>query len=111
MRLGSYACVLGQETLAAKVYGVEQIDERHRHRYEMNNQYRDIMSENGLRFSGLSPDELLVEIVEIPGHPWFLGCQFHPEFKSRPYAPHPLFSAFVELRLQQQVRATLNPTD
>ena len=99
MRLGSYACVLGQETLAAKVYGVEQIDERHRHRYEMNNEYRAIMSEHGLRFSGLSPDELLVEIVEIPEHPWFLGCQFHPEFKSRPYAPHPLFSAFVKAAL------------
>ncbi|MBV71854.1 MAG: CTP synthetase [Myxococcales bacterium] len=99
MRLGSYDCDLKKGTLAATVYGKKRIQERHRHRYEVNNDYRSVMTEKGLAFSGLSPDELLVEIVEIGDHPWFLGCQFHPEFKSRPYAPHPLFSAFVKASL------------
>ena len=95
MRLGSYPCVLKAKSLASKVYAANEIDERHRHRYEVNNAYRGRMQEHGLVFSGVSPDDMLVEIVEIPDHPWFLGCQFHPEFKSRPYAPHPLFAAFV----------------
>ena len=87
--------MLKADSLAAQVYGADQINERHRHRYEVNNAYRGRMQEQGLQFSGVSPDDMLVEIVEIPDHPWFLGCQFHPEFKSRPYAPHPLFAAFV----------------
>ena len=95
MRLGSYPCNLKGDSLAARTYGADSIDERHRHRYEVNNAYRGRMQEKGMVFSGVSPDDTLVEIVEIPDHPWFLGCQFHPEFKSRPYAPHPLFSAFV----------------
>ncbi len=95
MRLGSYPCSLKPKTLAAKVYGAKKIDERHRHRYEVNNEYRGRMQESGLVFSGVSPDDMLVEVIELPNHPWFLGCQFHPEFKSRPYAPHPLFAAFV----------------
>ena len=95
MRLGSYPCALKAGTLAARVYDAAHIDERHRHRYEVNNDYRDRMQEQGLVFSGVSPDDLLVEVIELPDHPWFLGCQFHPEFKSRPYAPHPLFAAFV----------------
>jgi len=102
MRLGSYPCALKKKSLAAKVYGNDEIDERHRHRYEVNNDYRAQMEEKGLVFSGLSPDKKLVEIIELPNHPWFLGCQFHPEFKSRPYAPHPLFSAFVGAAVKQR---------
>jgi CTP synthase len=101
MRLGSYPCMLKEDTLALSVYDNREIEERHRHRYEVNNAYRGQMQEQGLVFSGVSPDDLLVEIIEIPDHPWFLGCQFHPEFKSRPYAPHPLFAAFVKASLTQ----------
>jgi len=104
MRLGSYPCALTPGTLAAKIYGADRIDERHRHRYEVNNTYRDRIAEQGLVFSGLSPDEQLVEMIELPDHPWFLGCQFHPEFKSRPYAPHPLFAAFVGAALAGRAR-------
>jgi CTP synthase len=95
MRLGRYPCRLVPGTLAYKAYGEEIIYERHRHRYELNNNYRDELSRGGLVFSGLRPDGYLVEIVELPGHPWFLGTQFHPEFKSRPNRPHPLFRDFV----------------
>ena len=102
MRLGSYPCVLQSGSLAAEVYGADQVDERHRHRYEVNNAYRAKMSKKGLKFSGLSPDDLLVEVVELEDHPWFLGCQFHPEFLSRPYHPHPLFAAFVGAALKHQ---------
>ena len=102
MRLGSYPCVLQNGSLAAEVYGTDQVDERHRHRYEVNNDYRTKMSKKGLKFSGLSPDNLLVEVVELEDHPWFLGCQFHPEFLSRPYRPHPLFAAFVGAALEYQ---------
>ncbi len=102
MRLGSYPCVLQSGSLAAEVYGTDQVDERHRHRYEVNNDYRTKMSKKGLKFSGLSPDNLLVEVVELEDHPWFLGCQFHPEFLSRPYRPHPLFAAFVGAALEYQ---------
>jgi CTP synthase len=91
MRLGAYPCVLQDDSLAAKVYGKKKISERHRHRYEFNNKYRDIFAEKGMALSGLSPDLSLVEIVELKDHPWFLGCQFHPEFKSRPMESHPLF--------------------
>jgi len=96
MRLGSYPGVIRPGSLASRVYdGASRFDERHRHRYEVNNAYREVLEEGGLRFSGLSPDDLLVEMIELQDHPFFLGCQFHPEFKSAPYAPHPIFSAFI----------------
>jgi CTP synthase len=102
MRLGAYPCVLEDGTGAFRAYGIKEISERHRHRYEFNNAYRDILTRNGLRISGLSPDRELVEIIEIGDHPWFLGCQFHPEFKSRPTDPHPLFRAFIEAALREK---------
>jgi CTP synthase len=95
MRLGAYAAKLRAGSKAAQAYGTQQISERHRHRWEVNNAYRDVLAEHGLRLSGQSPDGGLVEMVELPDHPWFLGCQFHPELKSRPTRPHPLFAAFV----------------
>ena len=95
MRLGDYPCRLTAGSLAAKVYGTDTVVERHRHRYEFNNDYRDRLAAAGLSATGLSPDGRLVEIVEIPEHPFFLASQFHPEFKSRPYRPHPMFDAFV----------------
>src|SRR5918911_2843480 len=95
MRLGAYACRLRPGSLVAEMYGQPEISERHRHRYEFSNAYRDLFERNGVRFSGLSPDGSLVEIVELPDHPWFVGCQFHPELKSRPTRPHPLFAGFV----------------
>ncbi len=100
MRLGAYPCKLEEGSLSAEVYGEQEISERHRHRYEVNNAYREQMTEGGLRFPGRSPDGELVEMIELPGHPWFVGCQFHPEFKSRPYAAHPLFAAFVAAALE-----------
>jgi CTP synthase len=96
MRLGQYPCRLGEGTRAAAMYGVSQVSERHRHRYEVSNAYRDRFIEHGLTLSGLSPDGSLVEIVELQTHPWFIGCQFHPELKSRPTRPHPLFKGFIE---------------
>jgi CTP synthase len=102
MRLGTYPCVLQNETLAAKLYGREKISERHRHRYEFNNSYRAEFGAKGMVLSGLSPDSNLVEIIELKGHPWFLGCQFHPEFKSRPMDCHPLFRGFIEAALQNR---------
>ena len=96
MRLGSYACDLTPGSLAHRVYGVSQIQERHRHRYEFNCLYERTLVEHGLRISGRSPDGKFVEIVELPGHPWYLAVQFHPEFKSKPTRPHPLFASFVE---------------
>jgi CTP synthase len=95
MRLGAYACRLRPGSLAAEMYGVPEISERHRHRYEFSNAYRELFEEHGMRLSGLSPDGSLVEMVEIPDHPWFIGCQFHPELKSRPTRPHPLFAGFI----------------
>jgi CTP synthase len=95
MRLGSYPCVLQENSLAYQAYGQAEIAERHRHRYEFNNQYREEMEKAGMKFSGVSPDGKLVEIIEIPDHPWFVASQFHPEFKSRPNRPHPLFRDFV----------------
>jgi CTP synthase len=95
MRLGAYPCRLRSDTLAHQAYAIEEISERHRHRYEFNNAFRERLEENGLVVSGTSPGGELVEIVELPDHPWFLGCQFHPEFKSRPMAPHPLFREFI----------------
>jgi CTP synthase len=96
MRLGIYPCHLVPETKAAAAYGQPLVEERHRHRFELNNQYRDLLTRAGMVFSGLSPDGRLVEIVELRDHPWMVGCQFHPEFKSRPGKPHPLFSAFIK---------------
>ncbi len=95
MRLGAYPCRIKPGSLVAEAYSVLEISERHRHRYEFSNPYREIFERNGVRFSGLSPDGALVEIMEIPDHPWFVGCQFHPELKSRPTRPHPLFAGFV----------------
>ncbi len=102
MRLGSYPCQLKPKSLANKIYNSESIDERHRHRYEVNNEYREILEKNGLVLSGLSPDGLLVEMMELPSHPWFLGCQFHPELKSRAVSGHPLFIDFVKTILKIQ---------
>jgi len=100
MRLGAYPCRLTKETLAYRAYGVEEISERHRHRYEFNNDYKTLLIEKGLVVSGSSPSGDLVEIIEIKHHPWFLGCQFHPEFKSRPMDPHPLFRDFIGAALE-----------
>ena len=95
MRLGLYPCQIQPDTLAASLYQIERVDERHRHRYEVNNNFRAVFEQNGMIFSGLSPNRVLVEIAELRGHPFMLGCQFHPEFLSRPTAPHPLFSGFI----------------
>jgi len=95
MRLGAYPCKIEKGTAAEKAYGKAEINERHRHRYEFNNAYLDRLKKAGLVISGTSPDGALVEIIELRDHPWFLGCQFHPEFKSRPRSPHPLFTAFI----------------
>ncbi len=107
MRLGAYPCNLSEGSLAQKIYGSDAISERHRHRYEFNPAYIDRLAENGLVFSGKSPDGKFVEIVELPDHPWFLGCQFHPELKSKPLMPHPLFVSFIKAayahRLQDEV--------
>jgi CTP synthase len=95
MRLGAYPCVVMDRSLARKAYGASQVSERHRHRYEFNNDYRELLTSKGMQITGLSPDDRLVEIVEVRDHPWFLGCQFHPEFRSRPLVPHPLFRDFI----------------
>ncbi len=101
MRLGAYPCLLEPGSLVHGIYGAQRISERHRHRYEVNINYRPILEEAGLRFSGMSPDGRLPEIIELPAHPWFVGVQFHPELKSRPFAPHPLFAAFIRAALEQ----------
>jgi len=95
MRLGAYPCRLARGSKAAEIYGQSEVSERHRHRYEVSNKYRDMFVEHGLKLSGLSPDASLVEIVELEDHPWFVGCQFHPELQSRPTRPHPLFAGFI----------------
>ncbi len=102
MRLGAYPCELGKGSLARRIYGKENIIERHRHRFEFNNKYRKVLQTSGLALSGINPESDLVEIVELADHPWFLGCQFHPEFKSRPMTPHPLFESFVGACLKQR---------
>jgi CTP synthase len=102
MRLGAYPCVLQDDSLALKFYGRKKISERHRHRYEFNNGYAERLTQNGMVLSGVSPDGNLVEIVELKNHPWFLGCQFHPEFKSRPMDCHPLFKGFIKAALQNR---------
>ena len=103
MRLGAYPCKLVKESRAYEAYKSDEIFERHRHRYEFNNKYREPLERAGMLFSGLSPNGELVEIAEIPEHPWFLGCQFHPEFKSRPLTPHPLFVAFIQAALKKRL--------
>ena len=102
LRLGSYPCVLDKTSKAYELYGEEQIHERHRHRYEVNNDYRKVLTENGMKLSGISPDGRIVEMVEIPSHPWFLATQAHPELKSRPNRPHPLFRGFIKAALDYQ---------
>jgi len=101
MRLGAYPCRLKPQSLAAGIYEASEISERHRHRFEVNNRYRETLEQHGLGLTGLSPDGRLVEIAELPGHPYFLGCQFHPEFKSKPHAPHPLFVRFVAAGMER----------
>lgn len=102
MRLGAYPCVLQEGTHAFNAYKTKEIAERHRHRYEFNNKYREILAQKGMIISGMSPDGELAEIIELKDHPWFLGCQFHPEFKSRPIEPHPLFKAFIEAAIKEK---------
>jgi len=104
MRLGAYSCHVKKESFAYDAYSAEEISERHRHRYEFNNTYKGQLVEKGLSISGVSPNGELVEIVEIKEHPWFLGCQFHPEFKSRPMAPHPLFVSFIRASLENKLK-------
>jgi CTP synthase len=101
MRLGTYPAVLQRGSRASEIYGATDISERHRHRYEVNTRYKDRLEQHGMRFSGMSPDGLLPEMVEYEGHPWFVGVQFHPELKSRPFAPHPLFASFVGAAVDQ----------
>jgi len=102
MRLGAYPCVLEEGSLVRRIYETDQIDERHRHRYEVNNDYRDTLRTRGLKLSGTSPDGRLVEVLELPGHPWFIGCQFHPDVKSLPLRPHPLFRDFVRAAVEHR---------
>jgi CTP synthase len=105
MRLGAYQCALKPGSLAARLYGAESVSERHRHRFEVNNTYRGRLAEAGLVFSGTNPELDLVEMIELEGHPHFIGCQFHPEFQSKPFAPHPLFSGFIRAALTARDRA------
>lgn len=102
MRLGAYPCRIVVPSVAHQAYGITEISERHRHRYEVNNDYRDILERHGMRLSGFSPDNMLVEMIELPDHPWFVGGQFHPEFQSCPKRPHPLFREFIKASLQRQ---------
>jgi CTP synthase len=106
MRLGAWPCVLAEDSIAARAYESTQISERHRHRYEFNREYEALLTGAGLRITGTTPDATYVEIVEIPGHPFFLGCQFHPEFKSKPLEPHPLFRAFISAAYENRLRST-----
>ncbi len=109
MRLGAYPCKLTPGTKAYAIYGTEEISERHRHRYEVNQKYLDLLTDGGLTVSGLSPDGKFVEMVELPDHPWYLGCQFHPEYKSRPYDPHPLFVSYIGAALDEHRRRAAEP--
>lgn len=109
MRLGAYPCSIKKNSLAYTIYGKKQIAERHRHRYEFNNEYRQRLTEQGMVFSGLSPDGSLAEIVELHDHPWFIGVQFHPEFKSRPFDCHPLFKGFIRAALHHQALSNQTP--
>ena len=111
MRLGAYPAKLRPGSKANQAYATLEISERHRHRYEVNNAYRDVLAEQGMRFSGVSPDGNLVEMIEVPEHPWYVACQFHPELKSRPMRPHPLFAAFVRAALQHRNGSKVSFTD
>jgi CTP synthase len=102
MRLGAYPCQLAANSRVAAIYGLAEISERHRHRYEVNNAYRGVLVDHGMALSGLSPDGFLVEIIELVNHPWFIATQFHPELKSRPAHPHPLFASFIEAALRRR---------
>mgnify|MGYP001358660974 FL=1 len=106
MRLGACPCSLTKGSLAHQAYGREEISERHRHRYEFNNDYREQLSEAGLLISGINPEKDLVEIVEVKDHPWFVGVQFHPEFQSKPNQAHPLFASFIEATLTRKLEST-----
>ena len=102
MRLGAYPCVLAEGSHAERIYARQEISERHRHRYEFNNAYREQLQQAGLTISGTSPDAHLVEMVELGEHPWYVGCQFHPEFKSRPTQAHPLFASYIAACVQSK---------
>jgi CTP synthase len=104
MRLGTYECTMPLGTICREIYGTELINERHRHRYEFNTAFLEALSEKGLKPGGLSPNGKLVEMVEYHDHPWFIGCQFHPEFKSRPMEPHPLFTSYIAACLKHKLR-------
>jgi CTP synthase len=104
MRLGAYPCNLREGTLAHRIYGTSQISERHRHRYEINQKYMETLVEHELVVSGISPDGKFVEMVELANHPWFLGCQFHPEYKSKPFDPHPLFVSYIRASLEAHLQ-------
>jgi CTP synthase len=104
MRLGAWTCKIQPDTLAHRIYGDLEISERHRHRYEFNREYEAVLTGGGLRISGSTPDGTYVEMVEIPSHPFFIGCQFHPEFKSKPLEPHPLFRSFIGAAYEQRQR-------
>jgi CTP synthase len=101
MRVGAYEAMLAPESRVAQIYGTTQVSERHRHRYEINIGYKDTLEQAGLSFSGISPDGMLPEIIELSDHPWFIGVQFHPELKSKPFEPHPLFTSFIRAALDQ----------
>jgi CTP synthase len=101
MRLGAYPALLDKASRIAEIYGTREISERHRHRYEVNRDYRERLEEAGLRFAGMSPDGLLPETIELYDHPWFVGVQYHPELKSRPFDPHPLFASFIAAAVER----------
>ena len=96
LRLGAYPCILAEDSLACRLYGTDRIEERHRHRYEVNNEYRESLTSHGMKLSGLSPDGRIVEMIELDDHPFFIATQAHPEFKSRPNRPHPLFRGLIQ---------------
>ncbi|MBI4209679.1 MAG: CTP synthase [Deltaproteobacteria bacterium] len=106
MRLGAWPCVIEPGSRVSEAYGVGEVSERHRHRYEVNNRYREVLGQQGMRFSGLSPDSQYVEMIELANHPWFIGTQFHPEFRSRPRDPHPLFRSFIQASLQYHLEGS-----
>jgi CTP synthase len=107
MRLGAYPCLLAENSFARSAYGKPEISERHRHRYEFNREYEELLKKHGLRLTGETPDGVYVEICELADHPWYLGCQFHPEFKSKPLEPHPLFRAFIGAALDHRAQRML----
>jgi CTP synthase len=111
MRLGAYPCTITPDSLAHSVYGETEIQERHRHRYEFNNSYRELFTKSGMLQTGVFPGRALVEIIELKDHPWFLACQFHPEFKSRPWDPHPLFRDFVKAAMEQKAKGSPRPVE